>query len=155
MHAFLTHVPCHTPIQVLLEEEIREAFLGTAGSAAGAQGLGLFAAGWLANTLEDILALSVAGLASYVSVLNLPLRRSEIKSKVGKIAGNFSESVTSAMDEELVAAVEETRKAVMAGVEPLETEWGAELEALREAEERRAALARALEAMERRAANLQ
>lgn len=65
----------------------------------GAQGIGLLAASALGNTLEDLLALTVAGLASYVAVLNLPLKRSEIKSKVGKVAGNFVESVTAAMAE--------------------------------------------------------
>jgi hypothetical protein len=65
----------------------------------GAQGLGLLAAGWFKGTLEDLLALTVAGLASYVAVLNLPLKRSDIKGKVAKVAGNFADSVTSAMAE--------------------------------------------------------
>ena len=84
--------------KTLLEEELREAFLGTAGTAAGALGGGLLATSVLPNTLEDILALSLAGLASYVSVLNLPLRRSKIKSKVGTIATNFAGSLTEAME---------------------------------------------------------
>jgi hypothetical protein len=64
---------------------------------AGAQGLGLLAASYLGSTLEDFLALAIAGLASYVAVLNLPLRRAEIKGKVATIARNFADSVTSAM----------------------------------------------------------
>jgi hypothetical protein len=140
--------------KVLLEEEIREAFLGTAGSAAGAQGLGLLAAGWMHNTLEDILALTVAGLASYVSVLNLPLKRSEIKAKVSKIAGNFADTVSGAMEAELDAEVAKTAARVAAAVAPLEAAWQRELEALRASEAARAALAEALGDMERRAANL-
>jgi len=66
---------------------------------AGAQGLGLLAAGWLGNTLEDLLALTVAGMASYVAVLNLPLKRSDIKAKVAKVANNFMEGVTDAMQQ--------------------------------------------------------
>jgi hypothetical protein len=65
----------------------------------GAQGLGLLAASWFKGTLEDLLALTVAGLASYVAVLNLPLKRSDIKAKVARVAGNFADSVTSAMAE--------------------------------------------------------
>jgi hypothetical protein len=141
--------------KVLLEEEIREAFLGTAGSAAGAQGLGLLAAGWMHNTLEDILALTVAGLASYVSVLNLPLKRSEIKGKISKIAGNFADTVCGAMEAELDAEVDKTSARVAAAVAPLEAAWQRELEALRASEAVRARLAEALADMEKRAANLQ
>jgi len=141
--------------KVLLEEEIREAFLGTAGSAAGVQGLGLLAASWIHNTVEDLLALGVAGLASYVSVLNLPLKRAEIKGKISKIAGGFADSVVEAMEGELEGEVEETADGVLAAVGPLEAAWGAELAALRASEARRAALGEALAAIERRAANLQ
>ncbi|KIY92924.1 hypothetical protein MNEG_15040, partial [Monoraphidium neglectum] len=130
------------------------AFLGTAGSAAGAQGLGLLAASWISNTLEDILALSVAGLASYVSVLNLPLKRSEIKAKISKISGNFADTVLVAMEEELDAEVQRTRRRVLAEVEPLEAAWRAELAALRASEAARAEKEAALQEMERRAANL-
>jgi hypothetical protein len=84
--------------KTLLEQELKEAFLGTAGAAAGALGAGFLATSWLPNTLEDVLALCLAGLASYVSLLNLPLRRSNIKAKVAKIANNFAGSVTEAME---------------------------------------------------------
>lgn len=66
---------------------------------AGAQGIGLLATSLMGNTLEDILALAVAGMASYVAVLNLPLKRSDIKGKVSKVADNFVEGVTAAMAE--------------------------------------------------------
>lgn len=69
------------------------------GKLTGAQGIGLLAANMLHNSLEDLLALTIAGLASYVAVLNLPLKRSEIKAKVAKRAGNFADSVTTAMGE--------------------------------------------------------
>jgi hypothetical protein len=140
--------------KVLLEEEIREAFLGTAGSAAGAQGLGLLAAGWMHRTLEDILVLSVAGLASYVSVLNLPLKRAEIKGKVSKVAGNFADGLAAAMEEEVDGDVAATRARVLSAVAPLEAAWREELSRLRASEAERAALAEAVAAMERRTANL-
>ncbi|WIA16861.1 hypothetical protein OEZ85_013792 [Tetradesmus obliquus] len=141
--------------RMLLEEELREAFLGTAGSAAGAQGLGLLAASWLKGGLEDLLALTVAGLASYVAVLNLPLKRADIKGKVARVAGNFADSVTTAMAEESDTAVEATTSQVLQQVAPLEAAWQAQLQQLQASEARRAQLAEALQVMEKRTANLQ
>ncbi len=43
----------------------------------------------LPNTLEDVLAIVLAGLAGYVALLNLPLRRSEAKTKLERVANNF------------------------------------------------------------------
>ena len=40
----------------------------------GAPAAGLLATGIISNTLEDFLVVGLAGVASYVSVLNLPLR---------------------------------------------------------------------------------
>lgn len=141
--------------RALLEAEIKDAFLGTAGAAAGAQGIGLLATSLMGNTLEDILALAVAGMASYVAVLNLPLKRSDIKGKVSKVATNFVEGVAAAMAEETEAAVDTTINQVLAAVEPLETAWRAELQRLQGNEARRSDLAEALTTMERRTANLQ
>ena len=43
----------------------------------------------LPNTLEDVLAIVLAGLAAYVALLNLPLRRGEAKAKLERVANNF------------------------------------------------------------------
>lgn len=43
----------------------------------------------LPTTLEDALAIVLAGLAGYVALLNLPLRRAEAKAKVERVANNF------------------------------------------------------------------
>ena len=43
----------------------------------------------LPSTLEDLLAIGLAGLAGYVALLNLPLRRAEAKSKLERVANNF------------------------------------------------------------------
>jgi hypothetical protein len=127
------HPHSHSPPQVravqefdpsaaalLLEEEVREAFLGTAGTAAGAQGLGLLAAGWLGSSLEDLLALALAGAASYVAVLNLPLRRADIKSKVAAAAGKFGDGVEAAMGAEVAGAVAGVLAEVEAALAPVE-----------------------------------
>lgn len=86
-------------------------FRGRAHTHAGAQGIGLLSASVLRSTLEDFLVLAVAGMASYVAVLNLPLKRSEIKAKVGNRANNFVEGVAAAMAE------------VRWGVGVVRTEW--------------------------------
>ncbi len=49
----------------------------------------------LPNTLEDVLAITLAGLAVYVALLNLPLRRAEAKAKLEKVAGNFIQACAS------------------------------------------------------------
>lgn len=44
---------------------------------------------FLPSTLEDVLAVALAGLLGYVALLNLPLRRAEAKAKLEKVASNF------------------------------------------------------------------
>ena len=45
---------------------------------------------WVLPTgLEDVLAASLAGLAGYVALLNLPLKRGEAKAKLQKAANAF------------------------------------------------------------------
>jgi hypothetical protein len=55
----------------------------------GAAGLGFVLTWFLPTTQEDLLALAIAGLVGYVSVLNLPLRRMEAKSKLERVANGF------------------------------------------------------------------
>lgn len=138
----------------LLEEEIKEAFLGTAGSAAGAQGVGLVAANMLHSGLEDILALTIAGLASYVAVLNLPLRRTEIKGKVGRLAGKFLEDLEGRMVNDLESSLESTGVDVLALLEPIETMYEEEVARLVAAEQRREKLENDLAELQQRTANM-
>ena len=51
--------------------------------------VGVVATWILPNALEDILAIVLAGLAGYVALLNLPLRRAEAKGKLERVANNF------------------------------------------------------------------
>ena len=57
---------------------------------AGAGGLGVVATWFLPSTLEDLLALALAGAVGYASILNLPLRRREAKDKLEEIAGAYA-----------------------------------------------------------------
>jgi hypothetical protein len=77
--------------EALLEEEVREAVLGTAGTAAAAVAFGLVATAVLPTALEDLMALALAAGAAYVAVLGLPLRRAEAKRKLEALASAFAE----------------------------------------------------------------
>ena len=140
--------------RAVLEEEVREAFLGTAGAAAGAQGAALIAAGLLPTGAEDAAAFAVASLASYVAVLNLPLRRAEIKAKVAKAAGRFADEVAARMEAEVDAATDATRAGVSEAAAPLVRAWEEELARVEGAERELAALAARLREMEVRVANV-
>ena len=43
----------------------------------------------LPTTLEDLLAASLAGLAGYIALLNLPLKRADAKAKLQRTADGF------------------------------------------------------------------
>ncbi len=51
--------------------------------------VGVVATWILPTTLEDLLAIGLAGLVGYVALLNLPLRRAEAKGKLERVANNF------------------------------------------------------------------
>jgi GTPase SAR1 family protein len=140
--------------RALLEEEVREAFLGTAGQAAGAQGAALVAAGLLPTAAEDAAAFAVAALASYVAVLNLPLRRAEIKAKVSKAAGKFADEVVGKMEAEVEAATAATRERVSEMVAGPRAEWERELKRVEQEQRELEALAERLREMEVRVANV-
>jgi hypothetical protein len=139
---------------LLLEEEIREAFLGTAGTAAGAQGVGLLAASWLGTTLEDLLAVALAGAASYVAVLNLPLRRADIKAKVASTAGKFVADVEGEMLREVKSSVAAVLAEVDAALGPIEEAYKKEARRVAEAEARSARLEAALAELSQKVANV-
>jgi hypothetical protein len=97
---------------------------------AGAQGVGLVGTSVLANTLEDVMALSLAGLASYLAVLNLPLRRAEIKAKLQKVASNFAGNVEKLMEQELLSGVGDCVDKVAHLMAPVEEAYVAEVSML-------------------------
>jgi len=136
----------------LLEEEVREVIVGTAGTAVGGPLGGLLAAQVITNTLEDLLVVAVGGLASYIAVLNLPLRRAEVKSKVSKIASNFVSEVQDKMKTELETQVSDTVSRVRAMIAPLERSCEEEVARLEAQEARREALARTVLELQRKTA---
>jgi len=139
----------------LLDEEIREAVLGTATTAVGAPAAGLVATSIISNTLEDFLVMGMAGMAAYASVLNLPLRRAEIKGKVAKLAGNFVEVVQGRMETQVNEAVDFSVKAIETAVAPLEEVTAEEVARLEAMEAQRLVLIDAIRELQRQAANLE
>jgi len=75
----------------MLEEEVREAVISTAGTAAGAGAFGVLLTAILPTTVEDLLALCLAAMVGYVSILNLPMRRAEAKRKLEAVTAQFAQ----------------------------------------------------------------
>lgn len=51
--------------------------------------------------MEDLLAIGVASLAGYISVLGLPQKRAAAKEKLEKVAGNFAKVCSSPLGQHL------------------------------------------------------
>jgi cell division inhibitor SulA len=73
----------------------------------------------LPTTWEDLLACGVSGLIGYLAILNLPLRRAETKAKVKRVAANFANQLSEAMNAELAAALDGSNDSVMGWIRPL------------------------------------
>ncbi|KAK9834814.1 hypothetical protein WJX81_000733 [Elliptochloris bilobata] len=137
---------------LLLEEEVREAVIGTAGAALGAGALGLVLTAVLPNILEDALAVALAAAVGYLALLNLPLRRAEAKGKVERVAANFAKDVEAKLEAELQAGLDACVGEVTAMVAPLGKATAAAVARLQDAEARCSALAEQLEGLKQRAA---
>jgi len=137
---------------IMLEEEVRSAVLGTASTAAGAGAMGLVLTSVLPTTLEDLLALALAGAVGYASVLSLPLRRTEAKRKLEEAAQAGAKRVQQSMEEELQGALRVLEREVGAMVAPLEALTAAEIESVEAAERKRGELGDRLESIKRQVA---
>ncbi|GFH05875.1 uncharacterized protein HaLaN_00409, partial [Haematococcus lacustris] len=113
--------------------------------------LGLLVSSWISNTLEDLVVLGVAGAAAYASVLNLPLRRAEIKGKVARLATSFVNDVQQAMREQLNQELENTISSLVA---PLESAAEEEVQRLADLEQQRRTLSAQVQELTRRIADL-
>lgn len=122
---------------LLLAEEVRQAALGTAGSAGAALALGTGLVALLPSFGEDFLSLALAGLGAYVGLLNLPLRRQEVKAKLGRAADAFASELATAMEAELRLALDAALEEVQAQVAPWEAAAQAEAAGVAAAQARR------------------
>ncbi|EIE21598.1 hypothetical protein COCSUDRAFT_30102 [Coccomyxa subellipsoidea C-169] len=140
---------------LVLEEEIREAVLSSVSSAVGAGLVGVVLTWILPTTLEDVLAIVLTGLAGYVALLNLPLRRAEAKAKLERVANNFIQEVEDRLKAELESSLDACTAEVNAFIKPLEEATLAVVERVRDSEIRRAVLADELEQLKQRAASVE
>ena len=136
-----------TASAAMLEEEVRTAVLGTAGTAAGAGAFGVVLTTVLPTTLEDLLALALAGAIGYASVLSLPLRRAEAKRKLEQAAQKTAQEVQTAMKSDLSMALSKLEEEVGNMVSPLEALAGAEIASIEAAQKKCMSLSAALEAL--------
>ncbi|DBB09704.1 TPA: hypothetical protein ACH3X3_001344 [Trebouxia sp. C0006] len=139
----------------LLEEEIREALVGTAGTAAGAGAFGIVLTSVLQNTVEDLLAIGVASLAGYISVLGLPRKRAAAKEKLEKVAGNFAKDVDSKMQQELDNSLAQCVTDIQSVIDPIQQLTAAEQSRLETALGRLDELKAVLEDLKQKAANVE
>ena len=133
---------------------MKAAVVGTSGLAIGGPFGGLLFASATPNALEDLLLLTIGTMAAYVSILNLPLRRSEIKKKVNKILSSYISEVQKQMKEDLDAQMKETIKTVNSLVAPFEALCSDQVSRLEASEAKRCSLLNDIRALQAEAANI-
>lgn len=104
----------------MLEQDVRDAVLGATSTAAGAAGVGAILTTILPNTLEDLLALALAGAIGYASVLNVPLKRAEVKKKLESSSAEIANEIANAMKSELDESVRACEFRILEIMKPLE-----------------------------------
>jgi len=138
----------------LLEEEVREAVSGTVGTASGATAVGLALTAVLPTTVEDLLALTLAGIVAYVGVLNLPLKRQDTKAKVRRAANNFKLEVETSMENEAISKIDECVDSVLEALVPWEEAARAEVETVKANEAMQRMLQESVKALQQRVRQL-
>jgi len=137
-----------------VDEDLREAVMGTASAALGAPTVGLLVTSWLDNAVEDLVVVAVAAAASYASVINLPLRRSEIKAKIRTRVTDFVASVQERMQQQLARQLAASVSEIEVMVDPLERAATAEVVRLEAQEAIRSGLAAQVAALQLRVFDL-
>jgi len=122
---------------LLLAEEVRQAAVATAGSAGAALAAGVVLTAVLPTFGEDALSLALAGLGAYVGLLNLPLRRAEVKQKLQRAADAFAAELDGALLQELAQELDAALSDVAAAVQPWEEAAQDELRAVQQQQQRR------------------
>jgi GTP-binding protein EngB required for normal cell division len=122
---------------LLLAEEVRQAAVATAGSAGAALAVGVVLTAVLPSFGEDALSLALAALGAYVGLLNLPLRRAEVKAKLQRAADAFAAELDAALQDELRDELGAALSDVQRLVEPWEAAAAAEAATVAAAQKRR------------------
>eukprot|EP00892_Ulva_mutabilis_P005497 jgi/Ulvmu1/3319/UM155_0002.1 len=103
-----------------LEGRVRDVVVESTNTAGGALGIAIVLTAILPTALEDFLVLVLAGFFAYVSFLQWPIRRAEIKEAVGKQFGDISDELDADMRGELAQAMGKVRSQVTGMVAPLQ-----------------------------------
>ena len=109
-------------------EVLRVQVVESTNTAGGALGLALVLTAILPTALEDFLVLVLAGFFAYVSFLQWPIRRGEIKDAVGKQFGGVVDKLDAELRGELAQAVGKVRAQVTEMVAPLQEQAERDLE---------------------------
>ena len=144
----------HVAAAQMLDEAIRGAVNSTVGSAAGAFFIAFVATGYLNSMTEDILVYALAAAGAYVSVLALPLKRSETKAKIRRVAETFLKELEEAMEKECTREVSQVAQNVATLVAPWEASARAEAARVDDCITKRRSLAKSLDEIKRDVANL-
>jgi len=144
----------HVAAAQMLDEAIRGAVNSTVGSAAGAFFIAFVATGYLNSLTEDVLVYALAAAGAYVSVLALPLKRSETKAKIRRVAETFLKELEETMEKQCTREVSQVAQSVATLVAPWEASARAEAARVDECITKRRSLAKSLDEIKRDVANL-
>lgn len=89
----------------LLEQEIREVFLGTFGGLGAAGFSASLLTSVLPTTLEDLLALGLCSAGGLLAVSNFPARRQAVVDKVNKVADGLARQLEEGMEKDLLESI--------------------------------------------------
>eukprot|EP00210_Caulerpa_lentillifera_P008584 g8188.t1 len=141
--------------EILVESEIRDAVNATGGTAIAAVSIGFILTLILPSTFEDILAVSISLLIGYVALLNLPLRRGEIKSKIRKLRDLIGGELMKEFDDQLSEALEDTTLKINKMINPLEIMFNNELDRVIQNEKLRSEVESNLNKLKREILNIE
>ena len=135
-------------------EAIRKAVNSTIGSAGGAFVIAFFATGFMNSFSEDVLTYALALAGAYISVLSLPLKRVETKSKIAKTAEAFLTELEEALEKECTDEVGRVTQQITTMCAPWEAAARAESARVSDCLDLRRSLKTELDDLTRDVANL-
>lgn len=141
--------------EYLMEAEIQDSVNATAGTAVAAVGVGVVLTIVLPYTSEDFLAIALSLVIGYVALLNLPLRRGEVKGKVRRVSTELFKELDGGMDRSLKDTLKECESRVLQMIEPLEGLFEDDVQRVKVAESERFDLDQKIEALKARVAAIE
>lgn len=144
----------HQSAAKMLDDSLCKAVETTIGSAGGAFVASFFLSGFFNSFSEDVLVYALGLAGAYIAVLSLPLKRSEIKSKIRRTAASFLTELEQTMENECTAKVNSTTQNISTICAPWEAAARAEASRVAQCLDTRRELKSALAELQRDVANL-